>query len=77
MWITDPKAKEPSVTLTLTMYSLVLLSLAGALQVAKVVENTGPFLEIFITCFFAYVGRRNLNFNIGGKSFTSDNPESK
>ena len=69
MWITDPRTKLPSVTLTLGVFTLVLLVGVGFLNIYHKVDSVGPFESMFWSSCALYLGRR---INIGGKSYSSD-----
>jgi hypothetical protein len=71
-WVTDPKTKEQSVSLTILMVSLLAVFIAGGLQVAGVVSSTSVFENIFFSSCALYFGRK---LNFGGKSYTSDTAE--
>lgn len=69
MWLNDPKTQEKSVSLTILVYSFILLLVIGVLQVMNKVTTTGPFTELFYSSVALYFGRR---LNFGGRIFTSE-----
>lgn len=69
VWLNDPKTKEKSVSLTILVYSFILLIVVGVFQVLNKVATTGPFSELFYSSVALYFGRR---LNFGGKVFTSE-----
>jgi hypothetical protein len=58
LWITDPKTKESSVSLTLMVISFVALLGASTLHISKLTENTSSLTELFVTTAGLYFGRR-------------------
>lgn len=72
-WITDPKDKLESVSLTLLVLSLFLLIGLGIAQVLGKIQSVGPFTELFYSSVALYFGRR---LNIGGKPYSADEAES-
>lgn len=71
-WMIDPKTKEASVSLTILIISLILLIIAGGLQVAKVVESVSIFPEMFYSSLALYFGRK---MNVSNKLFSSEKAE--
>jgi hypothetical protein len=68
-WLTDPKTKQPSVSLTILMISFVAAVVAAGLHLAKVTDSTSTCTELFYSACTLYFGRR---FTFAGKSFSSD-----
>lgn len=58
MWITDPKTKEKSVTLTAFVVSTLSLVGSGWLECFGHAKSTGPFIEMFVSTALLYLGRR-------------------
>lgn len=57
-WITDPKTKEKSVTLTFSTVSFIVFIVGNILQIAGVVENLASLNEAFFGSLLLYLGRR-------------------
>lgn len=57
-WVVDPKTNEKSVSLTLLMFSYILLCFVGGLQVAEVIQSLSIFPELFWTTTALYFGRK-------------------
>lgn len=72
MWWDDPVTKIKSASLTLVVWSFIVLVAVGVLQVFGKVSTTGPFLELFITCAALYFGRR---VTFKGQVFASEKTE--
>lgn len=72
MWVKDPITNLASVSLTILVISFTAVIVAGALNMAGVVQSTSLFSEVFYSCCALYFGRR---FSFGGKAFTSDKAE--
>lgn len=70
-WLNDPKDSKPSVTLTFTTVSLILLIVACGLEMSGLVKSTSQLFELFGANLAAYVGRR---LTWGAKSFGADAP---
>ena len=58
LWITDPKTKEKSVSLTLMSVAFVALLVASTFHLSGLVENTSSLTELFGICTGLYFGRR-------------------
>ena len=71
-WIVDPKTKETSVSLTLLVVCFAATIIAAGLQVAGVVQTTGIFMELNLSCIALYFGRK---INFGGKTYSSEQAE--
>lgn len=74
LWVKDPnkKGNPPSVSLTLMVVSFSLLVLAGSLEVFEVTKGTGPFMELCISAFALYFGRR---LSFAGKEYGPEKAE--
>lgn len=57
MWLIDPKNNHKSVSLTLLIISFMVLVVVGLLDVFRVVESVGVFLELFLSTGALYFGR--------------------
>lgn len=57
-WLTDPKTKEASVSLTLMVISFVVLLGASTLHLSHLTENTSSLLELFYATAGLYLGRK-------------------
>lgn len=66
MWLTDPKTKDKSVSLTLLMISFVGIIISGSLEISGIVNTTSVLPEIFYGCCATYFGRR---IKFGNKEF--------
>lgn len=73
LWITDPKTKESSVSLTILILFTVCNVVAAFLQVFGKVSTVSVFPEMFYSSVALYFGRR---LSINGKAFTSEKAES-
>lgn len=63
-WIKDPKDNNPSVSLTLMMYSFIgVLSVNILVSLGKL-PNTGIMSEIFYATAALYFGRRSKMANV-------------
>jgi hypothetical protein len=71
-YIQDPITKQPSVSLTNLVISLVFLLVAGGLDLAGKVKGTSIALEYFGVSAALYFSRR---INVNGKSFTAEREE--
>lgn len=58
LWVTDPKTKEKSVSLTLLIASFVVLLAASSLHLTHLTENTSSLLELFYATCALYLGRK-------------------
>ena len=58
IWITDPKTKERSVSLTLLTISFVALITACLFHSLKKIDNTSSLTELFSITSALYFGRR-------------------
>lgn len=58
LWITDPKTKEKSVSLTLLIASFTVLLGASTLHLSHLTENTSSLLELFYATCALYLGRK-------------------
>jgi hypothetical protein len=67
-WIATLNSKNLSILLTLV--TLVLLTVAGALQIFGKVNGVTPFDTMFYASLSLVFGSHHLNIN--GKSFSSD-----
>lgn len=73
MWISDPVAKVPSVTLTFAVVFGVALLIAAGLEVAGLVKSTSILLEAFVGTLATYLGRR---ISWGSKSYSAESTQS-
>lgn len=69
MWMKDPKDGKPSITLTFTTVSFILLIIGCGLEMAGLTKGTSQLFELFGGNLAAYVGRR---VTWGTKSFGAD-----
>lgn len=74
MFIKDPKTNEKSVSLSILVYSIVILSILGILEACEVVKSTGPFLELTYSSIALYFGRR---FQFKNQSFSDESGSAK
>lgn len=58
LYLTDPKTKEKSVSLTLMLVSFILALVAGGLEMAGLVKGTSISLELFWGTAGLYFGRK-------------------
>ena len=58
LWLTDPKTKDKSVSLTLMVVSFVVLLGASTLHLSHITENTSSLLELFYATAGLYLGRK-------------------
>lgn len=72
LWITDPKTKEASVSLTLLIVTFVGALVASGLQCFGVIDNTGMAPELFYGNVALYFGRR---FTVGKTTASSEKTE--
>lgn len=68
-WVIDPKTKEPSVSLTTLVISLVAVLAAIGLNIAKLTDQTTPALTFFATAAGLYFSRR---IQFGGQVYGND-----
>jgi hypothetical protein len=68
-FIQDPITKQPSVSLTNLVVSIILLLVATGLDLAGKVKGTSIVLEYFGVSSALYFSRR---ININGREFTSE-----
>ena len=57
-YLTDPRTKEKSVSLTMLILALLLVLVANILQLAKVTEDIGSSMELFYAAAGLYWGRK-------------------
>lgn len=57
-YLKDPKTKEPSVSLTFTVVSFLVVLTTIGLQLAKYTDSTSGALELFYGCAALYFSRR-------------------
>ncbi len=55
--VKSASAIKKEISFSLLVVSFVLIVCAGILQVFDLVRNTGPFMELFLTCVGLYFGR--------------------
>lgn len=72
LWVTDPKTKEQSVSLSMLMVSFVALLVACALNMAEIIKDTSSLTELFFANVALYFGRR---FNVKGNEYSSEKTE--
>jgi hypothetical protein len=72
LFISDPKDKQPSVSLTLLMVSFLAILVGAGLHMYGKVEDTSVLAELFYTTSALYFGRR---FNFNNKTFSSEKTE--
>lgn len=72
LWISDPKTKEPSVSLSMLVLTFVATLVAAALNMAEIVKDTSCMTELFYANVALYFGRR---FTVGGKTASSEKTE--
>lgn len=58
LFLTDPKSKAPSVSLTLLVVSFVALLVASTFHISGVTQNTSSLTELFGITASLYFGRR-------------------
>lgn len=58
LWLSDPKTKESSVSLTLMVISFVVLLVASTLHIAQLTDNTSSLTELFYATAGLYFGRK-------------------
>ncbi len=73
-FFSDPKDGKPSVSLTILVVSFILLIIAGGLEIFEVTKSTGPFMELVLSAFALYFGRR---FSFKGQSYSSEEGSAK
>lgn len=69
-FLTDPKSKQPSVSLTLLIISFLALLCASLLHISKITDSTSSLMELFVTTASLYFGRR-VNVSKTGSSMDS------
>jgi len=72
LWISDPKTKEPSVSLSMLCVSFVAALVAMGLHMAKVIDDTSVATELLYSTTALYFGRR---FSIKGNDYNSEKTE--
>lgn len=72
LWITDPKTKEPSVSLSLLIVTFVGTLVAAGLQMAGKIESTSIMTEMFYGNVALYFGRK---FTVGKTTASSEKTE--
>lgn len=71
-FITDPRTKEPSVSLTLLLVTFASVLLAACLQMAGVISDTSVLTELFYANSALYFGRR---FTFKNNNYSSEKTE--
>lgn len=69
LWISDPKTKEASVSLSMLVVTFVGALVAAALHMTGQVNDTSIMTELFYANVALYFGRR---FSVGGKTASSE-----
>ena len=72
LWITDPKTKEPSVSLSMLVVVFVGTLIAACLNMADIVKDTSCMTELFYANVALYFGRR---FTVGKTTASSEKTE--
>jgi len=72
LWLSDPKTKEPSVSLSMLVLTFVGTLAAASLHMAGKVENVSCMTELFYANVALYFGRR---FTVNGKTASSEKTE--
>jgi len=70
-WVVDPKDNKPSVSLTNLCISILFLVVAGILNLAGVIKETGIVVEYFGVSAALYFGRK---ISFAGKDFAPEEP---
>jgi len=67
-FLTDPKTKEKSVSLTFVVLAFTACMVAGALQIAGKIETVSICMELFYSSASLYFARR---FSVKGQEFNA------
>lgn len=72
LWLTDPKTKEASVSLTMLIITFVGSLIAATLHMLGKVDDTSIMTDLFYANTALYFGRR---FSIKNKDYNSEKTE--
>lgn len=72
--VNDPKSKTPSISYTLLVVSFMYATVAIALNIAKITENTSSAMELFYATAALYFGRA---LSVKGQDYSGAKQEEK